>query len=302
MKNSPYSVLFGLDPNTPLNSKGFITEPIYGDKYQHALGNRLKMARQLAKSNNMAFREDYVKRFNKNVKPHSFQEGMLVYLHRPELVKINPKLQSPWFGPFVVLAMIGQNNSLIQELSNKKTKFVNVNRLRAYNNTIQEWNSFKLTLSSDKQKKMLESDNEPDEKMKCTADASAPKFAEFDSDSEIVLLNPEVQPIPKIIKVEPNNLDESVEAEGPPTEQHEAAAPDSTVVGQGRTDSFADTLMKLVSPKKKVGTRKKLPVQPTESLTRKQARDTGAEIPNVNTSSKDLAKVTKPKTKTIKKK
>jgi hypothetical protein len=198
--------------------------------------------------------------------------------------------------------MIGQNNSLIQELSNKKTKFVNVNRLRAYNNTIQEWNSFKLTLSSDKQKKMLETDTEPDKKIKCTAAATAPKFAAFDSDNEIVLLNPEVQPIPNIIKVEPNNLDESVEAEVPTAEQHEAAAPPPTVIGQGKPESFTDTLVKMISPKKKVGTKKKTPIEPTERLTRKRAKDTGATVPNVDTSTKELAKVEKPKTKTIKKK
>jgi hypothetical protein len=111
-----------------------------------------------------------------------------------------------------------------------------------------------------------------------------------------------VQPIPNIIKVEPNNLDDSVEAEDPPTEQHEAAAPHTAVMGQGKTDTFADTLVKLISPKKKIGTRKKTPVEPTERLTRKQAKDTGATIPNVNTSTKELAKVEKPKTKTIKKK
>ena len=32
LKNSPYSVLFGLDANTPLNNKGFVSEPIYGEK------------------------------------------------------------------------------------------------------------------------------------------------------------------------------------------------------------------------------------------------------------------------------
>ena len=153
LKNSPYSVLFGIDANTPLNSKGFISQAIYGDKYQHALVNRLKMARKLAKSNNMDFREDYQKRFDKNVKPHDFQKGMLVFLHRPDQLKINPKIQSPWFGPFVILEMINLTNALIQELSNKKTWFVNVNRLRKYDHTIAEWRNFKLTLDKTKKNK-----------------------------------------------------------------------------------------------------------------------------------------------------
>ena len=53
LKNSPYSVLFGVDANTPLNHTGFVTKPIYGPDYQHTMGNRLQLARKLAKSNNM---------------------------------------------------------------------------------------------------------------------------------------------------------------------------------------------------------------------------------------------------------
>ena len=145
MKNSPYSTLFGVDPNTPLNNKGFVSQPIYGEEYQDNMGNRLKAARQLAKKNNMNFRNDYVKRFNSKVDPHNFQEGQLVYLHRPELIKINPKLQSEWFGPFVILSKIGESNCLIQDLANRKTKFVNTNRLRAFNLTIDDWKKFKIT-------------------------------------------------------------------------------------------------------------------------------------------------------------
>ena len=37
LKNSPYNVLFGIDPNTPLNNTGFVSEPINGPKYQHKL-------------------------------------------------------------------------------------------------------------------------------------------------------------------------------------------------------------------------------------------------------------------------
>ena len=35
LKNSPYSVLFGVDANMPLNQTGFVTKPIYGTDYQH---------------------------------------------------------------------------------------------------------------------------------------------------------------------------------------------------------------------------------------------------------------------------
>ena len=193
LKNSPYHVLFGIDPNTPLNSKGFRTKAIYGTKYQHKMGKRLQIARKLAKSNNMDFRDDYVKRFNKSVKPHNFREGMMVYLHRPEQLKINPKLQSPWFGPFVILTMIGQANALIQEIANRKTKFVNVNRLRAYNASIAEWAKYKnkdknASENADMQQEKNGSDNLD------SAIATAPRFAEFDVDNEVTLLNPELDP------------------------------------------------------------------------------------------------------------
>ena len=59
-------------------------------------------------------------RYGHNVKPHEFQEGMLVFLHRPDLVMVNPKLTTEWFGPFVILSMVNEHNALIQELSNKK--------------------------------------------------------------------------------------------------------------------------------------------------------------------------------------
>ena len=230
LKNSPYAVLFGVDPNTPLNNFGFVSDPIYGPKYQHKLGQRLQLARQLAMKNNMEYREDYVKRFNKNVKPHDFQKGMLVFLHRPEKLKINPKLQSPWFGPYVILEMIGDHNSLIQELSNKKTKFVNVNRLRKYDNSIKDWNNFRLTHDKSKAKKN-ESVQKPDDavvqkpdKKNCNDPGAAcahknahaphaPAMAEFDSTNEVTILNPEdlathrpMPGSPAPIKVEPQDV------------------------------------------------------------------------------------------------
>ena len=226
LKNSPYTVLFGVDPNTPLNNKGFRTEAIYGEKYQHKLGLRLKLARALAKKNNMEFRDEYVKKFNEKIKPHDFRQGMLVFLHRPENLKRNPKLQTPWCGPYVILEMIGEHNSLIQDLSNKKTKFVNVNRLRHYDNSIKDWNDFHLTRKKNKNASSKESDNAVLQKSDTTNDPEsacehknahaqhAPRMAEFESTNEITVLNPEAfqghRPIvDQDIKPEPQDLSES---------------------------------------------------------------------------------------------
>ena len=219
LKNSPYSVLFGVDANTPLNQTGFVTNPIYGTDYQHTMGNWLKLARKLAKSNNMEFREDYIKRFNKNVKPHEFQEGMLVFIHGPDLVTVNPKLTTEWFGPFVILSMVNEHNALIQELSNKKTKFVNVNRLRKYHNSISECNKFKVIYDKNSKKEKLDSRPNP-KTATAPLPAIATKFAEFDSDNDVVCLNPSVTPRPKIsIKTEvPEEIESFSDHEQPEQE------------------------------------------------------------------------------------
>jgi hypothetical protein len=257
------------------------------------MGNRLKMARQLAQSNNMAFREDYVKRFNSKVSPHEFKEGMLVYLHRPDMVKVNPKLQSPWFGPFVILAMIGDHNCLIQELSNKKTKFVNVNRLRAYNNSIAEWNNFKLTLDQNKKGKIADM-QKPDENIKCTAnadaDATAPRFAEFERDNDVVILNPEVVPIPKTIKVELEEGPKSVTTELSEQED-DIPEPTASTASQSKSPSLAKTLHQFVLPSKKKT------LVPTERITRKKAQDSGNPLQDVEKSKQDLEKLRKRKPK-----
>jgi hypothetical protein len=250
------------------------------------------MARQLAKANNMAFREDYVKRFNSKVSPHEFKEGMLVYLHRPDMVKVNPKLQSPWFGPFVILSMIGDHHCLIQELSNKKTKFVNVNRLRAYNNSIAEWNNFKLTLNEKNNKKKNADMQEPDEKIKCTAnaDATAPRYAEFERDNDVVILNPEVEPIPKTIKVEPEEGLESVTPELSEQQDEISDLPNTSTSSKSKSPSLAKILHKLVLPPKPP---KKKTLVSTDRVTRKQAQDSGTPVPDVQKSKQDLEKLKK---------
>ena len=164
----PLLCAFWGGPKYPLNNTGFVSQPIYGEGHHDNMANRLKAAGQLAKKNNMDFRNDYIKRYIDKVNTHSFKEGQLVYLQRPEMVKINPKLQSEWFGPFVILSMVGEHNSLIQDLASCRTKFVNCNRLRAYNLTSEEWKKFKFGLarqdsgdmhSTDQQTSTTKSDN-----------------------------------------------------------------------------------------------------------------------------------------------
>ena len=277
LKNSPYHVLFGIDPNTPLNNKGFRTKAIYGEDYQHTMGKRLQRARKLAQSNNMSYRDDYVKRFNKSVEPHDFREGMMVYLHRPEQLKINPKLQSPWFGPFVILTMIGKANALIQEISNFKTKFVNVNRLRAYNATIAQWQkvqnrSKKKNNNADSQQEKNGTDDHAH-----ASNASAPNWVQFDVDNEVTLLNPHVDPVPMPcpdIKLEEPELEESVQSEIPSNEpaKETAATLDPIIDDPGpstssKRESLIETATKLfLSPRR------------DKRLTRQERLDQGLEL------------------------
>ena len=325
LKNSPYSVLFGVDANTPLNNKGFVSYPIYGTKYQDSIGKRLKAARDLAKSNNMKFRESYASKFNEKVKPHSFKEGQLVYLHRPEMIKINPKISSPWFGPMVILSMIGKHNALIQELSNRRTKFVNVNRLRAYTSSIAEWYKFKLTRSTDKAdsakaQPTMQSGADKNESAHAPAQ---PDYAIFERDSEIVHLNPEVQPRPKIIKTEPQDDFDTVSEQIPdnsdqqnvPLQQDPSpilgspTTPISSTSDQSKSPSspsLYDTFKDMLTPsgsktkqKSKPKSKPPKPLPPSTKMTTRRGAQTGLQkpVPTVRESVKGLEDTEKSKRK-----
>ena len=148
----------------------------------------------------MKFREDYTKKFNKKVKLHEFSRGHLVYLHRPELIKFGKGLQSPWFGPYLILDII-HNNALIQDLASKKTRFVNINRLRMYDISPDEWKKFKL-IKSETVDNIVSVDDYA--KSPSQSSSKTQEYASFDIANDVVCLNPqaatESRPIP--IKVE----------------------------------------------------------------------------------------------------
>ena len=299
LKNSPYSVLFGVDGNTPLNNSGFISRPIYGEEYHDDMANRLKAARQLAKKNNMSFRDDYVKRYNSKVVPHSFKEGQLVYLHRPELVKINPKIVSDWFGPFVILSMVGEANCLIQDLANRRTKFVNTNRLRPYNLTSSDWKKFKLLDKESGGSKVTNALPNPDNEIGDTGN-----YALFEPSNEVVVLTPEAAPKPIPIKQEQLPSSSSV-VERPQVEDNVSTTDQiaEEQAASGGKSSFisgmAGELLSLVSPGKKSSKDEKsknkskkeqqakirvgyVPMEGGGSLTRQTSRRAGMEMPPVH--------------------
>ena len=209
LKASPFSVLYGLpNPNSPINSAKFNSTPLYGENVQHDLANRLRQARALAKKNNMKFREDYEKKFNEKVVPHEFSRGHLVYLHRPELLKFEKNLTSPWFGPHLILDII-YNNALIQDLGSKKTRFFNLNRLRMYDVSPEEWKKIQLIKETKNHLPEILDDNDKPQTKKLDPDID---YATFDLREDIVCLNPDAATThrPQGIKVEHTTVSEHI--------------------------------------------------------------------------------------------
>ena len=154
-KMSPYALLFGLNPRTPMNDLVFAAKPFYGEETRNEHLMKLKLARKLAAENNMLYREEYKLKFDSTVQPEDFCEGKLVWLHCPELNKINPKLNSPFVGPFVVQTVLNQHNVVIQHLKTQRTRLVNINRLRAFRD-----NKEKNVNDSLEEKKKFDAEND----------------------------------------------------------------------------------------------------------------------------------------------
>jgi len=213
---------------------------------------------------------------------------MGVFLHRPELNKINKKIQSSWFGPNVIVSIVGHNNCLIQDLANRRTRFVNSNRLRPYNLKIKDWEKFRLALpknAADNANNEIMQSEQGIEKNSAAPAHDAQKYIEFDSTNDVTVLNPWVQPIPKIIKVEPEILDSSVE--DTQSQDHnvstEIAQDEPSTTPSPASTSYGKVLLNLfpgTSPKKTSKKSSKKPEPSTSRMfTRQKAMDTDFEVP-----------------------
>ena len=191
--------------------------------------------------------------------------------------------------------MIGQANALIQEIANRKTKFVNVNRLRAYNASIAEWAKYKnkdknASENADMQQEKNGSDNLD------SAIATAPRFAEFDVDNEVTLLNPELDPVPRPcpdIKVEGEELETSVDTQTPDNEAPTSNLdPIPSTSKTNRRESLLETATKMFSPTK------------NKPMTRATRIDRGLELETQSgeTLNQELKEAEKSKKKSQKKK
>ena len=80
--------------------------------------------------NNWKYKIDYKNYYDSKVKVINYKVGDFVYLHSPEMLKINKKIQSPFLGPFLVQERINEHNYIIQNLKTHRTKLIHVDRLR----------------------------------------------------------------------------------------------------------------------------------------------------------------------------
>ncbi len=136
IRMSPFFCLYGVHPRTPFSDPNEPDKLFYGEDFITEMKVRLEKARQLAKQNNIVYRSKYSEEHDKGVKKYfKLQVGDLCLLHRPELPKINPKISNEWEGIYTVIAVVGLQNVLIQHLETKKTRYVNVSRVKPYIST-----------------------------------------------------------------------------------------------------------------------------------------------------------------------
>ena len=86
----------------------------YGEDYVSELKNRFKLAKQAARVYSEKYKEAYKERHDATAKPDRIAKDDLVLLHRPELAKLNRKIDSCWDGQYMVLNLVGQSNVLLQ--------------------------------------------------------------------------------------------------------------------------------------------------------------------------------------------
>ena len=105
-----------------------------------------------------------------------------------------------------------------------------------------------------------------------SATATAPRFAEFDVDNEVTLLNPELDPVPRPwpcpgIKVEGEELETSIDTQTPDNEAHTPILdPTPSTSSPNRRESLLETATKMFSPTK------------NKPMTRKTRIDRGLEL------------------------
>jgi transposase InsO family protein len=132
-KVSPYEMMFGRTINLPIDlvighpDSNYIF-PVYSSGYVFSLSKKLEKIHEFAlSSNNMKRLYDRSKHFK------SYNAGDAVWFYNPLRTKgLNPKLQRPWQGPFLVTERINDVIDRIQRSPRANPKAVHHDRLKLY--------------------------------------------------------------------------------------------------------------------------------------------------------------------------
>ena len=194
-KCTPFFLLFGVNPRSPWFDGNYKEKVHYGDSYAAEIHNRLMLARAIAKENNIEYRNSYETYHNRDQsKFKNFEEEDIVYLHQPELNKINRKISMPWSGPWIILKLTPQN-ALIQHCLTQKTRFVHRDRLRKMVNQQIAYEKFSQKNQSNEQQQQH---------------SKLEQQKHHSLEPEIIILNPaDPAPLPKqLVKAEEKGEEE----------------------------------------------------------------------------------------------
>ena len=214
---------------------------------------RLQTARKLAIENNWKYKVDYKSYYDSKVKPILYKEGDLVYLHSPEMLKINRKIQSKFLGPYLLLERIDDHNCIIQNLKTHRTKMVHIHRLRLAKPTSNSTYLGKAGSSSkgvttrlqQKRKNAADSQSATAEN-KNSPPAAQSEFVEFDLKNDVIWSG---GPLPNPIPIKDEIVDESLPVEQTSALQSQSPGPSGQSVSPVPSPSKI-TLSKFPSPAK----------------------------------------------------
>ena len=146
IKSSPFFTLFGRHPRFPYSDMESVKTMFTGKSFSEGEGEnvfqKVMEAQDLARRNNMSFRDSYSHRFNTDKEANRYTVGQLVLLHAPQQAlriaggnKATRKFVSPFIGPYEITRVIKDSHNAVIKLpshsANKQVK-VHFDRIKPY--------------------------------------------------------------------------------------------------------------------------------------------------------------------------